>query len=196
MFLLTEVDFFRSVARPTGKFTSTYVYDSIPRSYTYEVQPTAWKFSAELGGMVNRGKKNAIGGTLLLDVNTDGVNVGLKGRYRRWLTPEGIALDFGAGLRTSRDDVPGDYTYSNYYGGQPVNKQSNIGFTGDVAINAMDYAAIVARVDVDKYGRRMQPTVALGVRAESRPAVFALAGIGVTYAALLTIAVIALGNLD
>lgn len=194
MFLLTEVDFFGNVVRPSATFTSTYMFDSVPRTYSYEVHQSNWKFSGELGGMINHGKSNAFGGTLMLDAGPDGVNVGAKARYRRWLTPQGIALDVGAGVRTAKDDVPGNFTYSNVYDSQPMRARRNLAFTSDVAINAMDYAALVARVDVEKYGRKTQPTVSLGVRTGSRPAVFALAGIGVTYAALLTILVIALGN--
>lgn len=188
MFLLTELNYFRTIVNPTGTYTATFAGGtSGPVSYTNEVHPTEWKFSAEVGGMINRGKKNAIGGTVLVDASTDGGSIGLKGRYRRWLTPEGIALDFGAGFQTTKDNVPGDYDFSNQSGILPLGPRRGIGFTGDVAINARDYVAIVSRIDLNKYDNRLQPTVSLGIRAESRPAVFALAGIGVTYGVLIAL---------
>jgi hypothetical protein len=109
----------------------------------------------------------------------------LKARYRRWLTPEGIALDFGAGLRTTRDETFNDYNYLDQNGLSYRGPRNSVGFTGDVAINASDYVAVVTRLDLNKYDKRLQPTVSLGVRAESRPAVFALGGIGITYGVLI-----------
>lgn len=137
--------------------------------------------------MVNRGKRSAIGGTLLIDGGPDGGSVGLKARYRRWLSPEGIALDFGAGFQTTKDKVVRNFEDQNQPGFVYRRPENSIGFTGDVALNASDYVAIVTRIDVNRYDRRLQPTVSLGVRAESRPAVFALGGIGITYGALILI---------
>ncbi|MEO7362973.1 MAG: hypothetical protein ABI120_21750 [Gemmatimonadaceae bacterium] len=194
MFLLTELNYFRSIVNPSARYTTTYASDSVPVTYTNEIHPSEWKFSAEVGGMINRGKKTGIGGTLLLDASPDGASIGLKARYRRWLTPDGIALDVGAGFRTTRDDTPGNYSFSSGYGPFPRQPSNSIGFTGDVALNARDYVAIVSRVDVSKYDNRLQPTVSLGVRAESRPAVIALAGIGVTYAVLIALLVSAFDN--
>lgn len=186
-FLLTEFSFLRSVVNPSSKYTVTYNFDSIPSTYGYEVHPTEWKFAWEVGGMLNRGRNSAIGGTLLFDANSDGVNVGAKARYRRWLTPDGLALDIGAGFRTTRDEISGDYVYpadGTYSYRGPHN---SVGFTGDIAINAMDYVAIVTRVDVSRYDRRLQPTISLGVRAESRPALFATGGLAATYGALILV---------
>ena len=187
MFLLTELNFFGTVVNATGKYSSTFMIDSTPRTFQYEEHPAQWKFSSEVGGMVNRGKKTAFGGTVLLDASPNGLNIGLKARYRRWLTSDGVALDVGAGFRTTRDDVPNDYSDTYGYGWPPAAPRNSIGFTGDVAINARDYVAVVTRLDVGRYDKRLQPTVSLGVRAGSRPAVIGLAGIGVTYTALIVL---------
>ncbi|MEO7996540.1 MAG: hypothetical protein ABI852_03800 [Gemmatimonadaceae bacterium] len=184
-FLLTEVNFFRSVINPSGKYSTTYLIDGVSQTYVYELHPSEWKFSTEVGGMVNRGKSTAVGGTLLLDVGPDGASIGLKARYRRWLTPEGIALDFGAGVRTTREEIFNDYSYVNQDNFVYQRPRQSIGFTTDVAINASDYVAVVSRLDINRYDKRLQPTISLGVRAESRPAVFALGGIGLTYGVLV-----------
>lgn len=184
-FLLTEFSFLRSVVSPSARYTVTYSYDSIPRTYSYEVRPTEWKFSWEIGGMFNRGKKSAIGGSLMIDANSDGANVGMKARYRRWLTPDGLALDFSAGVRTARDELSPGYVHPDAEVYAYSGPRNSVAFTGDVAINAMDYVAVVTRVDVSRYDRRLQPTISLGVRAESRPALFATGGLAATYGALI-----------
>lgn len=183
-FLLTELTYFRAIVNPSA--TLTYPsYGDPPATYRYDVHPSEWKFSAEVVGMINRGKHSAVGGTLLIDGGPEGASIGLKGRYRRWLTPEGIALDFGAGFQTTKDKVFRNASTS----GQPIllyqGPRNSVGFTGDVALNASEYVAIVSRVDINKFDSRLQPTVSLGVRAESRPAVFALGGIGITYGVLI-----------
>ena len=182
-FLLTESNYFRSVVIPTAKVHYYFSADSAQQSY-YEVRDQDWNFTTEIGGMVNRSARTALGATLLLGASPDGATVGVKARYRRWLNADGVALDIGAGVRTSQSNRA-TYTYdANVPYREPGPSPA---FTGDVAINARDYLALVARVDVAKFGNRYQPNVALGVRAGSKPAVIATGAILTTYALLLTV---------
>lgn len=54
----------------------------------------AWK----VGGMVNRGSRAAVGGTLHLGVGGRGGRIALKDRHRHWLDAEGTSVDAAAGV--------------------------------------------------------------------------------------------------
>ena len=183
-FLLTEFNVFRSVVIPTTIIRYTVSADSTEQ-YAYQRRDASWNFTWEVGGMVNTSTHTALGATLLLGVDQNGGTVGAKARYRRWLNPEGIALDIGAGLRTVQTNRGSVYLFQP---GVPYREPGpEVAFTADVAINARDYVALVARVDVAKFGDRYRPNVALGVRAGSRPGVIATGAVATTYAVLFSL---------
>lgn len=107
--------------------------------------------------MTNRGPRRALGATLLLGIGDGGGNIGLKGRYRRWLQSEGTSLDVGAGL--IRGDVPSLYD------------KTGTGITADLGFNIEDYVALVARVDVLRSSGHTGTGFVGGVRLGSRAAI-------------------------
>lgn len=191
-FLLTEFGFFRSVVQPTAQISYSNYADSTQKS-VYLLRAAPWNFTWEVGGMVNTTARSAVGATILLGVNSDGGTVGVKGRYRRWLNPDGIALDVGVGVRTTSPDLA---TFTYEFGAPYREPGPSPAFTADIAINGRDYVALVARVDVERFGARYQPNVALGVRAGSKPAAIGTGALMATYAVLLSIVVVAFGGGD
>ena len=184
-FLITEFGGTYSLNRPTAKVR--YARFGTDTTDYYVVRQENWSLRWEVGAMKNISSKTALGATALFGVFGEGLTVGVKGRYRRWLSPQGIALDVGVGVRTARDLIGVSYDTGPYYIDPPVTPA----FTGDVAINVKDYAALLARVDVERYGGRYQPTVSLGIRTGSQPALFATGGLLTTYGVLIALFVFA-----
>ncbi|KPK81606.1 MAG: hypothetical protein AMS25_05485 [Gemmatimonas sp. SM23_52] len=56
-----------------------------------------WLLMSELGFMHNLNDKNALGGTVLAGMVSDDVQIGLKLRYRRWLSSK-LTLDASPGV--------------------------------------------------------------------------------------------------
>lgn len=189
IFILTDLTLQGRIVRPEAKIRYLS-YDSTMRVET--VRPNEYVLSLELGGMKNLNAKNAAGMTAIFDLDGDEFNVGMKARYRRWLEANGLALDVGAGFvtRNSIDltEQPGYFYYSRGA------RDKRLYFTGDVAVNVQDYVSIITRVDIGKYDRRLQPTVGVGARLGSLPAVITTGAIAATYGALLTIFIIALSS--
>ncbi len=130
----------------------------------------------EVGLMANRGRQSAVGATLLLGVGEEGGRIGVKGRYRRWLTADNIAADYSAGLIVARVD-----------GGAPYLGRGSVGVTADASLNAADYGAVTARVDVIPTGNQTAAALYGGVRLGSRPA---LVGTGLLVAGFLALVVL------
>jgi len=189
-FLLTEFGFYRSIVQPAATVTYSWYPDSTQQS-SYQIRDTPWNFTWEVGGMVNANARTAVGATILLGANDDGGTVGIKARYRRWLNSDGIALDVGAGVRTSQSDRGTNATYLGPSSSTFTDQAPPPAFTGDVAINARDYVSLVARVDIARFDNRYQPNISLGVRAGSIPAVIGTGALATTYAALITLFLIA-----
>jgi hypothetical protein len=77
--------------------------------------------------MVNRGERNALGGTVLLGAGED-ARVGLKPRLRHWLA-DGKAVEVSAGLLITS---PGE----------------GFGFTGHVGLNLNDKVILAIQLEV------------------------------------------------
>lgn len=96
-------------------------------------EPIEW----EIGALVNRGPREAIGGTVVLGADGNGPRTAVKVRYRRWMSRH-AAFDAAAGLAwAQRDGVPP--TFAN----RPA-----FGFTGDVALGLTDWASVGVRGDL------------------------------------------------
>lgn len=179
-FVITEVGYY---GRAAGS-SETYTYgsttgDGTQQEYSFTQNDIGSQLSFEVGLMANRGPRTALGATLLLGGGTGGADVGLKGRYRRWLSPDGIAVDVGLGV------------VSGGMSARSGNATGN-GVTADVALNAADYGAIVLRMDALRVSGRSASAVYGGVRLGSRPA---LIGTGVLAVGFLLL-VAALSSVD
>jgi hypothetical protein len=156
-FVLTEVGYYALAA-------GTSVTLVVPQSggegtpdFSYTTRDIRSQLSWEFGLMANRGTHSAIGATLLLGVGEGGADIGVKGRYRRWLGADGLSLDAGSGIFVGSLD------------GQ-TGSSSGVGLTGDIAVNAADYGAVVLRIDVMRAQARTAAAVYSGVRLGSKPA--------------------------
>ena len=173
-FVVTEVGYYARVASTGQTFTlSSPNGDGPPTTYSYTNRDMGSQLTWEAGMMANRGPRAALGATLLLGAGTGGGNVGLKGRYRRWLTPDGMALDVGAGVISG----------SAYSAG--ARDVTGTGLTGDVALNAADYGAVVLRVDMLRVDGRNTSAIFGGVRLGSRPALLGTGALAVGFGLLL-----------
>lgn len=180
-FVLTEVGYYGRAAGSSQTFTySATTPDGSPLAYSHTERDIESQLTFEVGLMANRGPRSALGATLLLGAGHGGADVGVKGRYRRWLTPDGIALDVGAGVISG-----GGYS-------SEARNATGSGVTADIALNAADYGAVVLRTDALRIHGRTTSAVYGGVRLGSRPA---LVGTGVLAVGLLLL-VLALANSD
>ena len=119
--------------------------------------------SWEIGGMVNRGRASAMGGTVLVGFDDLGHRLGAKGRYRRWLAGHDRVIDLSGGvLRAYSTDSYPDLPAAAY------------GATGDVSFGWGDWVGVSARVDLLR-GRTSRVASAAygGVRLGSYAAVAA-----------------------
>jgi len=90
-------------------------------------------FSGELGLMVNKTEKHAIGGTFYFGISSDLWRTGLKARYRYWLTKESY-LDVSPGVLL--------------FGDASTSAVNMPGFTAHIALGASDWIALVGQVEV------------------------------------------------
>ncbi|MGV3708268.1 MAG: hypothetical protein ACO1Q7_05460 [Gemmatimonas sp.] len=181
--LLTEFGVYRDLVTPSATVQSFYSGGT-----PYKEYDRRWDLQAELGLLQNVTEKYAIGGSLFVRRSTElDTEVGAKVRYRRWLNPEGLSVDVGAGIRSVHDRYsrpPSDGMPVTYY--YPT--KTKVGLTSDVALNVMDYASFVARAEVVPMGDRYQPKLSVGVRGGSRVGTFGLAGFGTAIAILVAVA--------
>ena len=106
-----------------------------------EAQPLAENLlvaSAELGGLVNATSRSGFGGTILAGLNGGGARLGIKARYRRWIT-ESTALDLAPGIL-----VVGP-TSSSIAGFRAP------GFTGHVGLAWNDWAALTVQFELVRF---------------------------------------------
>ena len=140
----------------------TYRYPDVDRQLTFQ-----------LGAMVNRGTKSAIGGAVVFGGGRGGADFGILGRYRRWLTPDGFALDLSAGAIQGEMDGPLFVTGDAR------------GATAEIALNGADYGAVVLRTDYLRRGGQTSSALYGGVRLGSRPAIGATVGLALAWTALI-----------
>ncbi len=171
-FVITEIGYYRRAAGSRETYTYTYpTTDGGQQEYSFTENDIGSQLTFEVGLMANRGPRSALGATLLLGAASDGAEVGLKGRYRRWLSSDGIALDVGLGVVSGGGNSRNGATTGN-------------GITADVALNAADYGAIVLRTDALRVHGHTASAVYGGVRLGSGPA---LIGTGVLAVGLLLV---------
>jgi hypothetical protein len=177
--VLTEIGYYARAAGTSTRFTVLDPGSPDRPEFSYTLRDIEPQLTWELGLMTNRGPQSALGATVLLGVGDGGADVGLKGRYRRWLGDGGMAIDVGTGLFAGSLEI--------------VNGKANgAGITGDVAFNAADYGAVVLRVDVMRADNRTATALFTGVRLGSKPALGATGLLGVA----LILVVSALSNAD
>jgi hypothetical protein len=112
-------------------FAQLSFYPRIPADSDLE-SPYEW----EIGTLVNRGPSQAVGGTLVLGNDGNGVRTALKARYRRWLGRH-AAFDAAGGLALARRDW------------QPTGTRNMAaGVTGDVALGLTDWVSVGVRGDL------------------------------------------------
>ncbi|MCC6930473.1 MAG: hypothetical protein IT359_15915 [Gemmatimonadaceae bacterium] len=157
-FVLTEIGYYAVAAVTQRHYEYSYPDGSGGMvTYGYHDDMASPQLTTELGMMRNTGPRTALGGTLLIGFGTGGGDVGLKGRYRRWLSPSGMALDVGGGV------------ISGTLQGQSGTVRGP-GLTMDVALNAADYGALVVRTDIQRASGQSARALYGGVRLGSRPA--------------------------
>ncbi len=166
LFVLTEIGYYASSVGTSTTFTMPGSGGQGRPNYSVKARDMGPQFTWALGMMANRGANSAIGATLLLGVGDGGPDVGLKGRYRRWLGDGGLAIDVGSGLFAGTL-----YTVDGMADGA--------GITSDVALNAADYGALVMRFDVMRADNRTATALYAGVRLGSKPALGATGLLGV-----------------
>lgn len=165
-FVLTEIGYYRRAAGSSSTFVVPGSGGDGKPDFSYTQRDIDTQLAWEFGLMANRGPRTAVGATLLLGVGDGGADVGIKGRYRRWLGTDGVSLDVGSGL------------FGGTLNGQR-GSANGIGVTGDVALNAADYGAVVARLDLMRADDRTATALYGGVRLGSKPALAAMGLLGV-----------------
>lgn len=99
-------------------------------------------FGWEVGVMRNLDPRHAVGATVLVGGDANGVRLALKGRYREWRSRR-AAMDVGAGFLVARRAEP--FADRNRPGNQHV---VVAGLTGDVALGLTDWASVSLRADL------------------------------------------------
>lgn len=172
-FVITELGYYARAAGSVFHYTERYTGpNGEPLENSFADNDMSSQLTWEVGMMANRGPRTALGATLLLGVGDGGGDVGLKGRYRRWLADDGVALDVGAGV--IRGSLNG-----------PRGTDTGGGITADVALNAADYGAIVVRADMLRARGRNASALYGGVRLGSRPALLGTGALAVGFVFLL-----------
>lgn len=158
-FVLTEIGYYARAAGSSSSFIVPGSGDQGRPDFPVTLRDISPQVSWELGLMSNRGPKSALGATVLIGAGggDGGAEVGLKARYRRWLGDNGLAIDVGSGL------FAGSLT-------APNGRANGAGITGDVALNAADYGAVVVRFDALRADDRTATALYTGVRLGSKPA--------------------------
>lgn len=130
-----------------------------------------WLLGGELGLMVNRGERSALGGAFFLGAEDAGTRWGFRPRYRRWLE-DGLVLDVAPGI---------------LFAGQLGQFEPKFpGFSGQVALGYRDIAAVTTQFEIipsDQQGTRTEAFI--GARGGAAVGVIG----GLATAALVVIAV-------
>lgn len=117
----------------------------------------------EVGALVNRGPRQAVGATVVLGMDGNGFRTALKGRYRRWLGRY-ASVDAAGGLAFAHVDQPDPASFMT---------DRALGLTGDVAVGFTDWASVGVRGDVFWSHLDRAPVAATygGVRLGTRPGI-------------------------
>ena len=168
-FMLTELGVdFNVIGKPVD--VATYALGD-GRTYTQQWKPTAIAVNGAVGLMRNVGQMNALGAVVTALPGPDGPLLGVKARYRRWLTPDLWSLDVGAGINAGTADIS-------------IRNEAPPGFSADIALTRNDYFGVTARFELLRGNGKPRPLLYTGVKVGGLPAL----GLG----ALLGTAVIAI----
>ncbi|HYR06139.1 MAG TPA: hypothetical protein VEQ60_00120 [Longimicrobium sp.] len=113
-------------------FAQFTYYPRIPADSDLE-SPYEW----EIGALVNRGSAQAVGATLVLGNDGNGVRTAVKARYRRWLGRY-AAFDAAGGLALAR----------RTWAPTPAADRTAVGVTSDVALGLTDWVSVGVRGDL------------------------------------------------
>ncbi|HEX2077502.1 MAG TPA: hypothetical protein VHG08_07320 [Longimicrobium sp.] len=132
----------------------------------------------ELGVMVNTAPDRAFGASLLLGADETGERLGMKGRYRGWLSPT-AAWDVGAGVLGTKRRVTGEFGHEYV---------TAAGLTGDVSIGLTEWVGIGVQGDLlfSQGGRDPATGLYAGAKLGGRPT-GALTGFIVSFATVMII---------
>ena len=118
----------------------------------------------DLGMMVNTGRQSAFGGALFAGVNGGGTRLGVKARYRRWLTRT-VALDLSPGVLLAGSTSSG------------LAQFRSPGFTGHVGFTWKDWVGATVQFEAVRFADAATGTsgsdasLASGIRFGSYPGV-------------------------
>jgi hypothetical protein len=118
----------------------------------------------QAGALANVGSRSAIGGVLVGAVFQNDVRLGVRARYRHWLTD-----------RLSLDIAPGVLLYNGAF------MADSPGFTGELALGYADWIALTAQLDVVPFEFSTETRGFFGVKIGSYPGA-AAAGVAVIWA--------------
>jgi hypothetical protein len=152
-FAITEVSYAFAIASTSAPRSGTTTPSDADRADFRQ------HVTVELGQMYNRSPLTALGYTGVLGVDNGRVRVGAKGRYRRWLTPDGPSLDISAG--------PVIAYLRNTDGPMLL-------LSTDVSYNFYDYGALTARLEMGQARGRTPTALYTGLRLGSKPAIASL----------------------
>lgn len=142
-----------------------------PRIQRYGDLDPAYEW--ELGALVNRGRTQALGATVVLGGDGNGIRTALKGRYRRWVGRY-AALDASGGVAYARRDVADPSS---------ADHEPALGVTGDLTLGLTDWMAVGVRGDLMWSGLDREPArvtygaVRLGTVPGLVAGIVALAGV-------------------
>ena len=165
-FVITELGFMTRAASTSSTYRP-YAFDP---TYMETTRDFGDQGTLEAGVMVNRSATTALGVTALLRFDSQSGNLGIKGRYRRWLNPQGLALDLGAGLATGVFRLTSDR--------HPL-------VIADAALNFADYGAVVTRLEVARVEGHTATGLLAGARLGSKPATIGTGALLVAYALII-----------
>lgn len=170
-FLISEFSAHSRVIVPHQTVLYAAPWDSSPKPTKVRVFRGVLGFEA--GVMRNVARRSAVGLSASVAVLEGDLGsrqlVASKVRYRFWMSPNGAAIDVGAGLESREFQLPGT-------------RRRHIGFTSDLAVNAADYAALFVRYDQLRMVGTTKPALSLGVRAGAQIGFFGALGTALTAA--------------
>ncbi|MCC6243742.1 MAG: hypothetical protein IT353_12940 [Gemmatimonadaceae bacterium] len=166
-FFLTEIGVYHPIV------SSRVTYNGFVGGTPYRLPVVDRQLTFQVGAMANRGSRSAVGGTVIYGFGMGAADFGVLARYRRWLTPDGFSLDLSAGVIQGKID------------GALFTTGDARGATAEIALNAADYGAVVLRTDFLRGGGQTNSALLAGVRAGSRPAVAATAGLAIVWTAII-----------
>jgi hypothetical protein len=114
-------------------------------------------FTFQAGALTNVGPRSAIGGVLVGAVFQNDVRLGMRARYRHWLS-ERVTLDIAPGILLYNDAFTAD----------------SPGFTAELGVGYGDWIALTAQLDVVPFEFGTETRGFFGVKIGSYPGALAV----------------------